>query len=277
MNDKILAMAVAAAISVSAAAYGADSQQTMQHPHPGPYAQKIAGVANWDVPTNYFSLDEDDTTRLMEKMQNPGITDSWLFGPRDLEPWFAVVSYDPVGHVADDEKLDADKILEQLKSGVEASNEERRKRGWSELKILGWQVAPHYEPDTKRLSWAVLNESGGERNINYTTKILSRTGVATVVLVTSPEKLDASVADLKKQLASFSFNQGERYSEFKAGDKVAEYGLTGLIVGGAAAAAVKTGAWKWLLGILAASWKAVAAVCMAAVAGVKSWFGRKKA
>jgi uncharacterized membrane-anchored protein len=47
-------------------------------------------------------------------------------------------------------------------------------------------------------------------------------------------------------LQNYSFNEGEKYSEFRSGDKIAEYGLSALIVGGAAAAAVKTGAFKGL-------------------------------
>ena len=35
-------------------------------------------------------------------------------------------------------------------------------------------------------------------------------------------------------------------AEFRAGDHIAEIGLSALIVGGAAAAAVKTGAFKWI-------------------------------
>ena len=49
-------------------------------------------------------------------------------------------------------------------------------------------------------------------------------------------------------MKDYSFKQGERYAEFKSGDKVARYGLAALITGGAAAVAYKTG----LLGKLGA-------------------------
>jgi uncharacterized membrane-anchored protein len=58
--------------------------------------------------------------------------------------------------------------------------------------------------------------------------------------------LDKDTREFKSVLQGYSFNEGERYTEFRTGDKVAEYGLAALIVGGAAAAAVKTGAFKWL-------------------------------
>lgn len=272
----LVAACLSASAAVGAQQAAADKDSPVKNPHLGPYTQNIANVANWEVPPKYLSLDQDDTTRLMEAMQNPNVTDSWLFGPQSLEPWFAVVSYDSTGHVMDGEKLDADAILKQLQEGTEASNEERRKRGWQELHLVGWQTPPHYEADTKRLSWATISESGGQRVVNYTTKVLSRTGVASVTLVTEPARLDGAVADLKAQLNQFQFKPGEKYSEFKEGDKVAEYGLTGLIVGGAAAAAVKSGAWKWFVGILAAGWKVIAGLALAAFAGLKSLLSRKK-
>jgi uncharacterized membrane-anchored protein len=262
-------------VTVLFAATAQADEPVVKSPHYGPYSQEIASVGEWKVQKGYLSLDPADTTRLMEKMQNPGVENTWLYAPDGLNRWFAIVRYEDTGHVKDDEKIDPDAILEQLKKGTELSNEERRKRGWPEIQVIGWQLEPHYEPDTKRLSWAILSESNGTKVVNYTTKVLSRTGVATVVLVTAPASLDESVAELKTQLDDFAFNPNQTYSEFRSGDKIAEYGLTGLIVGGAAAAAVKTGAWKWLLGILAASWKFVAAAFLALLASVKSLFKRR--
>ncbi len=44
---------------------------------------------------------------------------------------------------------------------------------------------------------------------------------------------------------------GQKYAEWRSGDKVAKYGLTALIVGGAATAAVKSGLlikfWKLIV------------------------------
>ncbi|HKR39707.1 MAG TPA: DUF2167 domain-containing protein [Paraburkholderia sp.] len=246
-----------------------------KEPHHGPYTQEIASVGAWKVKQGYLSLDPADTTRLMDEMHNPGVQNTWLYAPEGLKRWFSVIRYEDTGHVKDDETIDAAAILEQLKKGGELTNEERRKRGWPELHLIGWQVEPHYEPDTKRLSWATLSESNGQKVVNYTTKVLSRTGVATVILVTDPANLNQSVAELKTQLDGFAFNPDQTYAEFRNGDKIAEYGLTGLIVGGAAAAAVKTGAWKWVLGILVAGWKAFAAAVVALLAGVKSLFKRR--
>ncbi len=110
--------------------------------------------------------------------------------------------------------------------------------------------------------------------VNYTMRLLSRHGYETVILVTGPDTLTQDVQDLHQVLAGFKFNAGETYGEFRPGDHVAEFGLGALVLGGAAAAAVKAGWFKGLLVALAAAWKLVAAAAVAAIAGIKRFFGR---
>jgi uncharacterized membrane-anchored protein len=55
------------------------------------------------------------------------------------------------------------------------------------------------------------------------------------ILVSDPESLDRDIAEFKTALGGYEFASGERYSEFRAGDRVAEYGLAALVLGGAAA------------------------------------------
>ena len=52
--------------------------------------------------------------------------------------------------------------------------------------------------------------------------------------------------------------------------------MAALIAGGAAAVATKKGLWGTIAAFLAASWKVVAGVAIAAVAGVKKLFSRNK-
>ena len=81
--------------------------------------------------------------------------------------------------------------------------------------------------------------------------------------------------ELKTILKSFDFNSGEKYSEWKPGDHVAEIGLAALVVGGAAAVAAKTGFWKVLLAGLAAFWKFIAVGAVAVFAAIGKIFKKK--
>ena len=60
-------------------------------------------------------------------------------------------------------------------------------------------------------------------------------------------------------------------------ERVAEYGLAALIVGGVAAVAAKKGLFSVLAGFLAVAWKFVAAAAIAAMAWLRRLFARKQA
>ena len=96
-----------------------------------------------------------------------------------------------------------------------------------------------------------------------------------VVLISDPQDLSAATDEFKSTLAGFSYSAGQRYSEYKPGDKVAKYGLAALVTGGAAAIAVKTGLWKVIVGALAAGWKFIAAAFVALFGGLARRFKSK--
>lgn len=95
-------------------------------------------------------------------------------------------------------------------------------------------------------------------------------------MVVSPEGLDAALPAFKSAVSGYDFNSGQRYTEFKQGDRTAEYGLAALVAGGAAAVATKTGFWKTIAVFLAASWKLVAAGVVALFAGIGKLLKRKE-
>jgi uncharacterized membrane-anchored protein len=61
-----------------------------------------------------------------------------MIGPEDLE-WFVLLQFEDSGYVKDDEKddLDADEMLEDIREGEKASNEERKKLGYDSLTTVG--------------------------------------------------------------------------------------------------------------------------------------------
>jgi uncharacterized membrane-anchored protein len=240
----------------------------------GPKAVPALGNASLDLPKGFRFLNPGDTRKFDELTENPaGSEDEELFAPDDLH-WAAFITFSDVGYVKDDEKIDADAVLEEIRKNTAAENEERRKNGWAELEVVGWRRAPYYNTETKSLEWALNVRSTNGEAVNFLTKVLGRRGVATVVLVGGPETFDQDVAEFKRILARYTFNAGDKYSEFKPGDKVASYGLAALIAGGAAAVAAKTGLLKWLGLALAASWKFIWIPIVAAYAGFKRFARR---
>ena len=97
-------------------------------------------------------------------------------------------------------------------------------------------------------------------------------GVMSAILVSSPQTLAEDIKAFNGALAGYDFVAGEKYAEFKSGDKLAEYGLAALVVGGAAAAAAKAG-WLKFLGKF---WIVIVAALAAAWGVVKRFFLGKK-
>jgi uncharacterized membrane-anchored protein len=188
--------------------------------------------------------------------------------------WFAVYSFDPMGYVKDDEKIDADALLKSMRDNEAASNVERKTRGLPALNITGWAVPPHYDPASHNLEYGVTLASQGSTNINYHMRMLGRRGVMDAALVTSQQYLQADLAEFRAANAGFGYNKGEDYASYKEGDKVSEYGLAALVTGGVAAAALKGGLLKGLLAGLAAFWKLIAVGVVAGFAAIRRFFGK---
>ena len=237
----------------------------------GPTLGNLGTNAQVKVPEGFVFAGAADTRTIMEANHNPVTGREMGFVAPAGEDWFAVFEFDDVGYIKDDEKdsLDATALLDSIKKGTEAGNQERIKRGWPTMTILGWETPPRYNDITHNLEWAIRATSEGAPVVNHNTRVLGRGGVMEVTLVTDPTTLAATLPKFKTMLEGFEFKQGHRYAEFRAGDKTAAYGLTGLIVGGGTAALVKTGAFKWL-------WKLIVAGAAGVAALAKKLFSRNK-
>ena len=242
----------------------------------GPDIGAIGSKATIQVPSGYVFLGERDTRRFIELMGNPPSDNHYLIAPKSLK-WFAVYSFSNDGYVKDDEKIDADDLLQRLKESDGPSNENRKKLGMSPLFTDGWQVPPHYDINTKRLEWGVrLRGENGETNVNYTSRLLGRSGVMTSILVADTDTLGSDTKDFKNVMQKFNFVSGQTYSEFKPGDHVAEFGLAALVLGGAAAVATKKGFWTVIAGFFAAFWKLLAGAVVVGLAGIGKLFKKKQ-
>jgi len=236
----------------------------------GPTRVELAGNATLQVPEGYVFLDAKETTKFLALTENLGSGREVLVGPADLR-WSAYLEFDDGGYVKDDDKIDAAALLKSLKEANEQGNEERKRRGWASLTLTGWASPPAYNKDTRRLEWATMLRTAQGDTANFFTKVLGRRGHTSVVMAADAAGLAGAQQALAGVLDGFEYKPGERYSEWVPGDKVAEYGLAALILGGAAAIATKKGFWAVLGGFLAAAWKFIAA----AVVGAGAWLRRK--
>ena len=241
----------------------------------GPTTVATAGNSKLVIPEGFTFLDPANTLKFLELNENLGSGNEVMLAPESLE-WQAYLSFADEGYVKDDEKIDPDALLKSLQEATAAQNDERSKRGWSELRIVGWATPPAYNSATKRLEWATILESEHGRGANFFTKVLGRRGHASVQMVAGESILQDAEDSLNEVLVGFSFNSGDTYADFKPGDKVAEYGLAAMVLGGAAAVATKKGLWTVLAGFFAAGWKFIVAAGIAAFAGFRRLFQKKE-
>jgi len=232
------------------------------------------GLAEIELGEEYVFLGPEDTQRMLELGGNPvnGTELATVAPLSDAEQWILIFEWSDIGYVEDDEgeDLDANAILESLREGNAAANEEREKRGWSTIEIVGWQEPPYYDVSTHNLTWSIVGESVDGQSVNRLVKLLGRKGVMSATLVADPMELDNAVAQVDTLLTAYRFQPGNTYAEFVPGkDRLAEIGLTALIAGGAGVALVKSG-------LLARFWKVFVAGGAALVAGIGRLFGRGK-
>lgn len=243
----------------------------------GPTVGKLGTVSQVSVPEGCMFTGEDGTKLFMELTENtsnPGELGVLLCRgatPED-DGWFVVFTYDPVGYVKDDERgtLDAGNILASLRKGQDAANRQLQDRGWATLTVERWLTQPYYDSTTHNLTWATLiRSSDGGETANHSVRLLGRGGVMHVDLVAFPQQLPAVMPTFEGIVAEFVFLPGHRYAEWRQGDRVAKYGLTGLIIGGGLVAAAKTG-------LLARLWKVLVVAAVGAASALKRLFGGKR-
>lgn len=284
---------LSAVVSVPLPAFG---QDTGTHPvnqipwqYPGEVA-RIGSVATFNIPDGCRYTDGAGARKFAEIVQNLpnprslGLLFCELANGDGTEPilWFAEYEFAEDGYLknAASEKLDASAILEAVRQGTAEGNEELRKRGWPTMEVLGWKHEPYFDANTSNATWALVGRSSdGQEAVNHRVRLLGRRGVLAINMISGPEDYGAAVSDLNQVVAGTAYVAGERYAEFQEGDKVAEYGLTTLIAGGAGAAAAKLGlfgkAWKLIVGLVASMWKLLAAAGVAMFGWVASLFRKK--
>jgi uncharacterized membrane-anchored protein len=208
-----------------------------------------ADLAHIDLPDGYRYLQTADARYVVEQvMHNP--PDPEIVGlilPKGAEDaaegsgdsgWVAVVSYsDRDGHVKDEDAktADYDQLLEDMQANAREQAPELRKQGYSGYELLAWAEPPHYDATAHKLYWAQQAKFDGaaEPTLNYNVRILGRRGVLVINAIDSIEALPRVAEGAKLVQARTEFTAGNRYEDFKPGyDKVAAYGIGGLIAGG---------------------------------------------
>jgi uncharacterized membrane-anchored protein len=238
-----------------------------------------------------FLNPQDSETFLTKIWSNPPGAGSGALGmilpnPSEISPltsqsWGVIVGYDDDGYVSDEDaaKIDYDQLLRDMQESTRKRSEELVAQGYPARELVGWARPPYYDSKEKKLYWALRLRFDGNQidTLNYRIRILGRHGFLSLNVVDSIDGLEKINDKTPTLLNMISFNSGNLYSEFNPSvDKVAAYGLAGLITGGIL---TKVGFFKGLW-LLVLGFKKVIAVGFIAVFGalwtrIKSLFQKK--
>ncbi|MGB0431743.1 MAG: DUF2167 domain-containing protein [Bacteroidia bacterium] len=221
------------------------------------------GEATISIPEGYRFLGPKDAKFILEEQwNNPPSTTLGLLIPPGQSPFspfmsYAIdITYDEDGYVDDEdaEEIDYDELLEELKSEAIEAGPELRKQGYQGYEIVGWAQEPYYDSENKKLHWAkeARFDSSETNTLNYNIRVLGRKGYLVMNVIGDMESLPSVQANISDILGSVEFNDGYRYEQFDSSiDKVAAYGIGGLIAG-------KVLAKAGFFALIAKFWKVIA-------------------
>ena len=207
-----------------------------------------SSLATIDLPDGYRYLQTADARHVVEQEWHnpPNETVLGLVLPAGLEidgDYAIVISFKDTGYVKDDDAKSQDytALLKQMQEATHAGNEERKRSGYRTIELLGWAEAPHYDAEAKKAYWAKSLQIEGAQvtELNYDIRVLGRRGVLVITALGALPQLAEIAASGKAVMAKTEFTAGNRYADFSegSGDKIAAYGIAGLIAGGVLAKA----------------------------------------
>jgi uncharacterized membrane-anchored protein len=262
-----------------------DQPAPADQPRPvlGPQKIDLGDDLVLDLPDGMGYFNAADGRKLMEKMGNR-VGDAFrglVFKRKGT--WAMEIEYVGDGYVKDDEAADLkpDQTLKAIKDGTEEANEFRKKQGFAAVHVDGWTEPPRYERAQHHLIWGIKgkHDDGSPASVNFYTRVLGRHGFVALNLMADSQTIEASKVEALDVLRATTFKPGARYEDFnKKNDKVAEYGLGALVLGGAGVAALKLAK----VGLIAKFGGKLIALILAAkkivvlfFVGVGAWFKNK--
>lgn len=190
----------------------------------GPATVDLGGVADLQVPESYHFADPAAARSLMNNNVPPGLVG--ILAPKaGGAP--VILQYVPAGffRTSADETINADAVLADVQSKIGEQNAQRARQHQAGIKSISWQKAPVFDATDHSLEWAFRVESASS-SINHSLRLFSRGGILMAMISSDSEPI--ALKDLMKNV---TFKEGQRYSDYQPGDKLAPIELTQLITG----------------------------------------------
>lgn len=229
------------------------------------------------IPKGYIAVFGGDARRLVTLFDPPAAPQlEAIVVTSDFEDEVRFESFNE-GYVPLDDwnDVDATALLREISDNTEEANATRRREGVPELHVIGWIQPPTLDRRTNTVYWA-LDAFGANGNVaNSIALRLARNGFEKLTWVTDRLKYRPVGGQLDVMLSAHSFDPGYRYADHESGDKMALYGIAGLIAAVTGAKAVKVAAGAGLLMLLKKLGVFIFAAIAAASYRLKNLFWRR--
>ena len=214
----------------------AANQAAMDAAISGPSTINVGEQATLQLPEGFSYVPKSQTQRLLKAFDGKGDPavegmilpqiwrpfcwwDQLILPQSEEETWMLVVGYEAAGYIKDDDAKDwdADELLNNLKEGTKAANEERQARGIPQLEVVGWAQVPTYSANDHHLLWSAsareVGSSDTNYTINYNTLVLGREGYVSMNMVTDAQNVDRLKPVASQLLSAMKFNGGKSNGE----------------------------------------------------------------
>lgn len=190
----------------------------------GPQKVSLGDFADINIPPGYHFTDVHGARMILASFNDP-IPDD-LLGILAPTPghWMAILEFSPVGYVKNPAitQINSGKVLKQILNQIE-------KQGPSSITSLTWQSQPVYDALNHVLEWSLQVATPSSKLMNETAVMFGRHGVLQLTIV--QHLSDPRAPSVKQLVSTTTFKPGERYADYKRGDKVAQIGLPEIISG----------------------------------------------
>jgi len=248
--------------------------------------------ATLNVPADFYYLSPADAKIvLVDIWGNPpaaaegtmGMIFPAKYAPTDIEAWGSTVEYSDDGYVSDADAATTnyDELLQNIKDSIRENNVEREKQGFPKITLVGWASAPHYDTSAHALHWArdlmFGDDKQPQHTLNYSVRVLGREGVFQFNFIAGLDQLKEIEGVIPTVTKLVQFDKGKAYTDYVEGDKIAAYGMAGMIAAGAGA---KIAAKVGLLALALAFFKKAGILVVVLLGGAlrfaKGLFNRNK-
>ena len=246
------------------------------------------GIATITVPTNFKYLNGVKSEMVLTDLWGnpPSEGDAKSLGmllPVDSDlmsdsSYVINITYSEEGYVDDSDAkdIDYDELLTSMREDLKEGNAYREEMGYPILNNISWASKPYYDENQKKLYWAkdIAFDGQSVNTLNYNIRVLGRKGYLQMNVIGEMPVLPQVNANMDNILPAVNFTEGNRYADFNPDiDKVAAYGIGGLIAG---KALLKAGILAKIGLVLAKFWKLIAVGFVAFFAGIRKLFGSKE-